>query len=146
MAMVQGVLERASQDAVRHQCEVQVRFDLAGGALVRVRDANNDGVITTDEPVVREMLPDGVSFAVPPGAVGLQGPVVSALVGDQLLTVSGLPTVLYRRHGSPITGVEVYLKARGEGETPARALQVTQSTGRVARYRWETGAWTRMLR
>ena len=139
MRIVQGALQQAHRNAIQRQHDVIVSFDTAAAQMRVLHDANNNHGQDPDEQVVRIPLQEGNSFAAPPAGIG--GGPTAAIAGSTLITVSGLPGVIFRRDGATSSGLEVYVRAPGVASRDYRALAVVQSTGRVQSFRYSGGAW-----
>ncbi len=137
--IVQGTLQQAHRTAIQRQHDVIVSFDTAAAQMRVLHDVNNNRGQDPDEQVVRVPLQEGNSFAAP--ASGIRGGPAAAIAGSTLITVSGLPSVIFRRDGATSSGFEVYIRAPGAASNDYRALAVVQSTGRVESFRSSGGAW-----
>lgn len=146
MRTVQAVLQQAQRSAIQRQSDIMVSFDLAGGRVRVVYDANNNHAIDGGEQVNWKPLEEGSLFATPPSAI--RGTVASPVAGDNLaVSGEGYPTVYYRRNGSASSTFTVYLRSATDRLTDFRALNVTQATGRVELFRlsgnnkWSRGSY-----
>jgi prepilin-type N-terminal cleavage/methylation domain-containing protein len=136
---VRVALQNAERLAVTRQYDVVVSFDVANRRLRILEDGNNNDVVDNGERVTYAALEDGVHFKTPPS--GLSGPVSNAVIGSNLKTVDGMPTIVFRRDGAASTDLEVYLASSKELANDWRAIQVVQSTGRTDWYRYMKNLW-----
>ena len=132
-------LQNAERLAVTRQYDVVVSFDVPNRRIRIVEDGNNNDIVDAGERVTYAALEDGVHFKNPP--IGLSGPVPSAVIGSNLKTVDGMPTIVFRRDGAASSDLEVYLASSKELPNDWRAVQVVQSTGRTDWYRYLNNLW-----
>jgi prepilin-type N-terminal cleavage/methylation domain-containing protein len=132
-------LQNAERLAVTRQYDVVVSFDVVNRRLRILEDGNNNDVVDNGERVTYAALEDGVHFKTPPA--GLSGPVASAVIGSNIKTVDGMPTIVFRRDGAASSDLEVYLASSKELANDWRAIQVVQSTGRTDWYRYLDNLW-----
>jgi prepilin-type N-terminal cleavage/methylation domain-containing protein len=136
-------LQTAQRLAVTRQYDVIVSFDSANSRLRIVQDKNNNYAIDAGETVSYVPLDPGVTFATPAQG-GIVATVASSVSGTNIMTISGLPSVVFLRSGSASSYVEVYLTAHGnDGVNEWRGVQVTQATGRTVWYRWLATLWSK---
>jgi prepilin-type N-terminal cleavage/methylation domain-containing protein len=137
--VTRSALQIAGRLAVAKQFDVVVSFDL-GRSMIRIlEDRDNDGVADSDERVQWRALEDGAVFETP--TVGLSGAVTSSVVGSNIQTIAGMPSIVYRRNGAASSDLELYIGA-GRGEPgDQRAVTVLQSTGRASWYRYAAAGW-----
>lgn len=143
-AAVQGLrttLMQAQRTALVRQYDVIITIDTAHNTLRWFEDANNDGIIQPSEHQRAYPLNDGVKFAIPP--VGLDSTVHSAVIGSQLGTLGGLPSVTFHRDGAASTDLELYIAGPANPTVTYRAIRLTQGTGRTDMYRYnsQAGIW-----
>jgi prepilin-type N-terminal cleavage/methylation domain-containing protein len=136
---VRVALQNAERLAVTRQYDVVVSFDVTNKRLRILEDGNNNDAVDNGERVTYAALEDGVHFKTPPA--GLSGPVTSAVIGSNIKTVNGMPTIVFRRDGAASTDLEVYLVSSKELANDWRAIQVVQSTGRTDWYRYLNNLW-----
>jgi len=140
--MVRGALQQAQRNAIQRQHDVLVGFDLSGNRIRTVEDMNNNRQADAGEHVVWRPLEEGARFAAP--AATLSGTrATTPVVGPNLRTVDGMPTLIFHNSGSASTDAEIYLTTARSAATDFRAVQVTQSTGRVDWFRNGSGGWRR---
>jgi prepilin-type N-terminal cleavage/methylation domain-containing protein len=141
------LLQEAQRNAITRQSNVIVSFDSAYNRLRVVQDYNNNDTINTGELIQYRKMADGARFAKPnwSGAVGADGATPSgAVTGTGLMTISGFPTVIFRRDGSASGNVRVFITTNVGFKTEFRELIVTQSTGRTDLYKFNGSSWIQM--
>ena len=136
---VRVALQNAERLAVTRQYDVVVSFDQTGKRLRILEDGNNNDAVDGGERVTYAPLEDGVHFKTPPA--GLSGPVASPIIGSNLKTIDGMPSVIFRRDGAASTDLEIYLASSKELPNDYRAIQVVQSTGRTDWFRYLGSLW-----
>ena len=132
-------LQNAERLAVTRQYDVVVSFDVVNKRIRIVEDGNNNDIVDNGERVTYAALEDGVHFKTPPA--GLSGPVAGPIIGSNLKTVDGMPTIIFRRDGAASSDLEVYLASSKELANDWRAIQVVQATGRTDWYRYLNNLW-----
>jgi prepilin-type N-terminal cleavage/methylation domain-containing protein len=132
-------VQQAQRLALTRQFDVIVSFDRGTRRLRIAEDANNDGAIAPDERVRWRALEDSARFDDPPSAV--RGGGATAIDGDNLRVVDGMPSVTFRRSGSASSELEVYLGSRRGNADDYRAVQVSRATGRVEWFKYVGGQW-----
>lgn len=141
--MVRALLQVAQRSAVTRQSSVIVGFDAANNRFRIHEDTDNDQAVDAGERVRSEPLQEGVILGTPAWG-GVNGAVSGAVVGTNLRTIEGLPSVIYRRDGSASSDVELYLSARSGAADGWRAVVVLPSTGRADAWRSSDNTWRRM--
>jgi prepilin-type N-terminal cleavage/methylation domain-containing protein len=136
---VRMTLQNAQRLAVTRQFNVVVSFDQANGKVRVLEDNNNNGAIDGGERVTWFTLEDGAHFLMPPA--GVNGPVGGAINGAALSTISGLPSIVFRRDGAGSTDLEVYLTSKRQLPNDFRGVTVVQSTGRTDWYKYIGAVW-----
>ena len=139
---VRVALQNAQRLAITRQYDVIVSFDTVRQRIRTVEDLNNNYLADSGERTTWTPLDEGVRFA-SPGQGGIVGPVAGSIVGTNVLTVNGMPSVVFLRSGSASGYTEVYLMAPNKEGSEWRAVQVTQATGRTVWYRWLVTAWSK---
>lgn len=131
---VRSVFQTAQRTSLTRQFDVIVSVDTIQGGLRIAEDANNDGIIQANEWKFWRPPGDGNRFAVPPK--GVNSPNIStSIVGAQLKTIGGLPSVVFHRDGSTSSDMEIYMSSSYRRKTDFRAVTLTRSTGRTDLYR-----------
>lgn len=142
--LTRTLLQAAQRDAITRQSDVIVSVDTATQRLRVVDDLNNNDTLDTGERVVYRTLEEGAHFAPPTMGRVPGGALTVAYTGDALRTISGLPSIVFRRDGSASSAEEVYLTLRANVLNEYRAVLVTPATGRVDIYRYTGTAWQRV--
>jgi prepilin-type N-terminal cleavage/methylation domain-containing protein len=136
---VRSSLQNAERLAVTHQHNVVVSFDESLDRVRVLEDVNNNGTADLSERATWFVLEDGVRFSRPP--VGVNGAVATAIVGGDIKTIDGMPSVIFRRDGASNTDLEVYLTSLRAEPRDFRAITVVQSTGRTDWFKYINAAW-----
>lgn len=135
---LRSVLMQAQRTALLRQYDVVVSIDTSHQALKTAEDVNNDGIIQPNEHKRTYTLNDGMAFAVPP--TGLDSVVHSAVIGLQLGTMDGLPTITFHRDGAATSDLQLYIATPAGPDRAYRALRLIHGTGRTDWYRFDAGA------
>ena len=141
------LLQEAQRNAITRQSNVIVSFDSLYNRFRVVQDYNNNDTINTTDQVQYRKMAEGAMFAKPTwtGAVGQDGTApTAAFSGSGLTTVSGFPTIIFRRDGSASGSLTIFVTTRANVPTEYREIIVTQSTGRAELYKYNGSAWIRM--
>lgn len=143
-AQVRALLMQAQRDAIVRQHDLVVSFDTTRGRLILGYDQNNDGQIATGERIRTQSLPENTRFAPPPapvpGGTGMTS--YGAIRAQELNTISGLPSITFRRDGSVSTALELYTTSARAKATDFRATTVVQATGRTGYLRYSGSGWS----
>ena len=134
-----AAVQQGQRLALTRQFDVIVSFDRATRRVRIAEDANNDGAIAPDERVRWRALEDSARFDDPPRAVNGGG--ASAIDGDNLRIVDGMPSIIFRRSGSASSELAVYLGSKRGDADDYRAVQVSRATGRVEWFKFVGGQW-----
>jgi len=133
---VRSVFQTAQRTSLTRQYDIIVSFDTAKSELRIAADSNNSGTIEPGE--YRFWRPTGASegniFAVPPKGFSA-ATVTSAVVGSNLTTINGLPSIVFRRDGSASSDAEIYVMNPARGKPQYRLITLTRSTGRSDLYK-----------
>jgi hypothetical protein len=116
-----------------------VSFNVAKNSIRLVEDVNNNDHVDPGERASWRTLEDSVHFAVPPK--GINGTVAAAVVGSNIKTIDGMPSVVFRRDGAASTDLEAYLTSKRAKNDDYRGIQVIQSTGRADWYKFLSAVW-----
>ena len=142
--LVRVLLQEAQRNAITRQSNVIVSFDLAYNRLRIVQDYNNNDTINVGDWVQYRKLPEGARFLKPSWS-GVNGAApASTINGSNLLTISGLTSIVFQRDGSASSSLELYVGMRDNVQTDYRGLFTTQSTGRTEMFKWNGATWNRM--
>lgn len=141
--LLHGALQQAQRMAVQHQHDMIVSIDVAGRRIRLAEDSTNDRIADAGERQRWLPLDQGVAFVVPPAPAPGSG-AGGAVSGTRVLTVDGMPSIVFHRNGAASSDLAVYLAAERRGRPgpgELRAVTVLRSTGRTERFRWLGGAW-----
>ena len=136
---VRSAVQNAERVAVTRQYDVVVSFDLANNRIRILEDANNDNAAGPLERATWITLEDGTQFLRPPA--GINGPVGAAIVGNDIKTIDGMPSIIFRRDGAANSDLEVYLTSRRAEPRDFRGVTVVQSTGRTDWFKYIDSIW-----
>ena len=141
------LLQEAQRNAITRQSNVIVSFDNVINRFRVVQDYNNNDTINTTDWVQYRNMAEGAVFSKPAwsGAIGADGTVpTAAWSGSQLITVSSMPTIIFRRDGSASTNLTLFVTTRPSVPTEYREIIVTASTGRADLYKFNGSGWIQM--
>ena len=141
------ILQEAQRNAITRQSNVIVSFDISYNRFRIVQDYNNNDTINTADLVQWRSMGEGARFDRPSwtGAVGADSVAPTAsFAGAGLRTVSGLPTIIFRRDGSASTDFYLYVTTSPGVKTEYREIICTASTGRCDLYKYNGSVWQRM--
>jgi len=138
------ILEMAQRLAITHQYDVVVSFDTIKMQIRVLEDTNNNNIADAGERVHYHGFEYGMKFAVPPANSGLNGTVAtSSVTGTNIISLSGMPSIVFLRSGSASTDAQIYLTSpRSTYISDYRGITVTQSTGRTTYSRFLNKVWT----
>ena len=136
------VLEMAQRLAITHQYNVVVSFDTVNMRIRVLEDTNNNSVADAGERVTWHGFEYGMKFATPPSNTGLNGTTAtSSITGTNLISLSGMPSIVFLRSGSASTDAQIYLTSPRPYTDDYRGISVTQSTGRTTYSRYLHSLW-----
>jgi prepilin-type N-terminal cleavage/methylation domain-containing protein len=136
------VLEMAQRLAITHQYDVVVSFDTVAMRIRVLEDTNNNNVADAGERVTWHAFEYGMKFATPPANAGLNGTTAtSSITGTGLISLSGMPSIVFLRSGSASTDAQIYLTSPRPYTDDYRGISVTQSTGRTTYSRYLHSLW-----
>lgn len=139
---VRSLLMQAQRDAVVGQHDLIVSIDTLKHRLILGYDKNNDGAVVVFERIRIQALPEGNRFAAPPAALGTAGlNAYGSIHAEALKTVSGYPSVIFRRDGSVSSALELYTTTARAKNTDWRVSTVVQATGRTEFLRYTGTNW-----
>jgi len=136
---VRMVLQNAQRLAITRQYDVVVSFDAVHSRVRTLEDNDNNNAYTAGERSTWSTLEDSVHFAIPP--IGVNGAVGSGIVGASLVTIDGMPSIIFRRDGAGNTDLELYLTSKRSSANDWRGITVIQSTGRTDWFKYIGSAW-----
>ena len=134
---VRSVMQQAQRAALVSQHDVIVSFDVTGHRMRVAWDANNDHNVESNERSKWTSLGSGNQFAAP--GTGVRGEVDKPVVGSNVRSVGGMPTVTFHRDGSLSSDLEIYMSTVS-APVRWRAVTVIQATGRTDWFRKSTSA------
>lgn len=137
---IRAVMQQAWRLSIQKQHDVAVSFDVGHNRVRTLEDADNNRAAGTGERITWRPLEEGAVFAKPPARVG-GAALPDAVVGDGVVEVDALPTIVFHRNGSTSGDAEVYLQLSARGKTERRAILVAQATGRTDWYKYVSGSW-----
>lgn len=142
---VRSLLMQAQRDAIVRQHDLVVSIDTAGHRLILSYDQNNDGAIASTERIRTQSLPEQNRFAAPPAALGTAGlNNYGPIRARRLRTMSGHPSVVFRRDGSVSSSLELYTTSQRAIPSDFRVTTVVEATGRTTIMRYTGSAWRGM--
>ncbi len=141
--VIRTVMEQAMRNSVQRQYNIMVSFDLANNRVRYVEDINNNNVVDAGERELWKPLENQMRFAAPPALVS-GAYTLASVVGGNLRTVNGMPTVIARRSGALSTDLQVFITSIRGARTDYRAMVVAQPTGRVELFTYGGSAWSAM--
>jgi type II secretory pathway pseudopilin PulG len=140
---LRSLLMQAQRDAIVRQHDLIVNIDTGKARLILGYDRNDDGTIQMTERVRTQALPEGDRYTVPPTYLSEQGmSTYGAYRGNAIKTVSGYPSIIFRRDGSASSALELYVATKRAKKTDFRVVTVVQATGRTAYLRYVGSSWT----
>lgn len=141
--MIRSLVMQAQREAIVGQHDLIVSIDTARHRMVLGFDKDNDGQIVTTERIRTQALPDGARFTAPPAPLTVSLGDFGPIRAEKLMTISGLPSVIFRRDGSLSTVLELYTtSARGRAKD-FRVTTVVQATGRTDYMRFDGTKWVK---
>ncbi len=143
--VMRTVMEQAMRNSVQRQYNIMVSFDVGGNRLRYVEDVNNNNVADVGERILWKPLENDMRFAAPPAVVsGSYAP--APVIGGNLRTIDGMPTVIARRSGALSTDMQVFITSLRGGNADFRSMVVAQPTGRVEMFTYGGNTWTVMYK
>jgi prepilin-type N-terminal cleavage/methylation domain-containing protein len=140
---LRSLLMQAQRDAIVRQHDLIVNIDVTKSRLILGYDKNDDGTIQMTERVRIQALPEGDTYATPPAYLAESGMTAYGQYrGNGIKTVSGYPSVIFRRDGSVSSALELYTSTRRNKASDYRVVTVTQATGRTSYQRYIGSKWT----
>ena len=139
---VRGSFQRAQRIAVQRQYDVAVGFDTVNRRIRITEDTNVNRVIESTDAITWKPLEEGARFRTPPSE--LYGRTPAALVGSNLVTLDGLPSIVFLRNGSATSDAAIYVTSARMKTDHFRVVTLTQSTGRTETFRYRGSSWIRM--
>ena len=142
VVVVASTFTAQQRGSILRQHNMVIVVDSANGWLRVHRDADNDGVIDTDENFSVIQLDEGVVF----GRASATARPLGGAMNTFLDTQDGMPALTFRRNGSSSAESILYLtsaRASVSGAFPidTRAIEIERATGRVRCYSFQPGSW-----
>lgn len=135
------VFVQAQRTALTKQYNVIVSIDVPNGRVRLVEDKNNSGTYDTGDRMVWVALDATVKFTTSPAALdGLSG---TATAFTKPKTLDGYPSLIFRRNGAASSDAAFFVSSKPSDAGAARAVSVTQSTGRADGYKYSSTGWVR---
>jgi prepilin-type N-terminal cleavage/methylation domain-containing protein len=131
----------AQRTALQKQCNVIVSFDVANNRVLVTEDRNNSQSVDAGDVQKSTTFDAPAKFVASP--VPLEG-LSNAVSIPRVRTVSGLPSIIFRRNGAASSDVSVFMTAKQTDPRALRGITVTQSTGRVESFKFNGTAWVRV--
>ena len=142
--MIRSLMMQAQREAIVGQHDLIVSIDTLRHRIILGFDKNNDGSIATAERIRTQALPDENRFITPATPLATSGlNAFGPIRADLVTTLSGLPSVIFRRDGSVNTTLELYTTSARNRPKDWRVTTVIQATGRTEFQRWSGSSWVR---
>lgn len=138
---LRSILQQAQRSSLQRQYDIYVLFDTAANEITIAEDVNNDGVIQSAEHIRRQRLVENATFALPP--TGIDSAVHSAIVGQGLQPMNGLPSFVFHRDGAASSNVDMFIATAADPARTYRAVRIARATGHTDWYRFNGTAWVR---
>jgi prepilin-type N-terminal cleavage/methylation domain-containing protein len=131
---------QAQRTALSKQYNVILSVDEATSRVRMVEDRNNSGTFDTGDRMMWMALEPGVTFVPAPAPLeGITGTV--SFVRPKV--VDSFQSVIFRRNGAASSDGIVVFSAKPSDPGAARAVMITQGTGRADGYKWSGAQWVR---
>jgi prepilin-type N-terminal cleavage/methylation domain-containing protein len=131
---------QAQRTALTRQHNVILSVDVSNARVRLVEDKNNSNTIDAGDRSVWVALETGVRFATPPAPLDGMNTSVSFA---RPRTIDGMPSVIFRRNGAASSDGLLVVSAKSADAGSARAVLITQSTGRADGFKYNGTAWLR---
>lgn len=142
--MIRSLMMQAQREAVVGQHDLIVSIDTLKHRIILGFDKNNDGSIAEGERIRTQALPEQSRFITPSTPLGTTGlSAFGPIRAEFIQTLSGLPSVVFRRDGSVNTTLELYTTSARNRPKDWRVTTVIQATGRTEYQRWNGSAWVK---
>ena len=138
--IIRSALQLAQRNALTRQHDILVSFDTVRQRICIAFDANNDGTVGVTETITWRGLNDGAHFKAPPA--GMANKFGGPVRGAGIRSVSGMPTIAFRRDGAASGDVEVYFVGATNRPRDVRAVSIVQATGRADWFRYNGAVWS----
>lgn len=142
-----STMQLAERTAVQRQHDVVLSFNLATNQIRIHEDRDNDRAVDAGEPVRWRTLEEGIRFHTPPRSLSGGTSGLAPVMGADIRTVDGMPTIIVHRDGSTNTSAELFITTPRDVEGDFRGVRLTQATGRLTWWIYNaSGSWTEMGR
>jgi Tfp pilus assembly protein FimT len=142
--LMRTLVQVARRNAITRQSDVIFSVDAVNNRVRVVQDYNNNDTLNTGDLISYRKLEEGAILDHPTWA-GPNGTTPSVpFSGPNLRTVSGLPSVVFRRDGAASSDFELYTTVRDNVKVEYRAITLTGSSGRTEFWKWNGSTWLRM--
>lgn len=131
---------QAQRTALAKQHNVILSLDQVNGRVRLVEDKNNSGIYDSGDRMVWVGLESGVKFVAAP--VPLDG-ISGAVKFTKPKLLDTYQSVIFRRNGAASSDGIVVFSAKATDPGSARAVHITQSTGRAEGYKYNGTQWVR---
>ena len=138
--IIRGALQLAQRNALTRQHDILVSFDTTRGRIRIAWDANNDGSVGVSETITWRGLNDGARFRAP--TAGMVNQIGGSVRGTGIRSVTGMPTIAFRRDGAASGDVEVYFAGGSGRPQDFRVISIVQATGRSDWFRYNGKIWS----
>jgi prepilin-type N-terminal cleavage/methylation domain-containing protein len=142
--LMRTLVQVARRNAITRQSDVIFSVDAVNNRVRVVQDYNNNDTLNTGDLITWRKLEEGAILDHPtwPGPNGTTPSIPFS--GPNLRTVSGLPSVVFRRDGAASSDFELYTTVRDNVKVEYRAITLTGSSGRTEFWKWNGVTWLRM--
>lgn len=131
---------QAQRIALTKQYNVILSVDEASARVRMVEDRNNSGTFDAGDRMVWMALERGVTFTAAPAPLdGISGTVSFT----RPKVIDSYQSVIFRRNGAASSDGLIVVSAKTSDAGAARAVFITQSTGRADGYKYSGAAWVR---
>ncbi len=150
---IRGVLQQAQSFAVSSQHEVWVVVDQAHNRIIAVQDPSDSNQYVIPDHYWAVPLQDGATLGLAGGVASLPSdpaPVAGvAILTPTTVNPGALSSVVngfvFRADGAVSSPVQIYITSKRGLAKDSRAIDVTQATGRVDWYKYNTTTSTWVL-
>lgn len=145
VTVLRAVMEQAMRNSVQRQYNIMVSFDQTGNRIRYVEDINNNNTVDAGERVLWKPLENDMKYLAPPALIS-GSYTLASVVGGNIRTIDGMPTVIARRSGALSTDVQVFITSLNGDPANFRSIVVAQPTGRVEVYTYGGSTWSILKR
>lgn len=142
---IRGALQQAQSYAVSSQHEVWVIVDAGRNRIIAVQDPSDSNQYALGDHYWAVPLQDGATLGLsgigtlPGDAAPVGGVAITTPTNITAGTLSALPTgFVFRADGAVSSNVQIYITSLRGLAKDARAIDITQATGRVDWYKYKT--------